>query len=125
MIAWRYFVPRPGYFKALKIAAACPEIRIHMDRIALYSAGYYFVTAILVTGFAAVYPIIFLAEKGRRFLGFLPDFAEKRFEALHEAHAILPVEEIRRRIGLPPEHGVILRKPDFRADDDGTEGSIG
>lgn len=118
MIAWRYFIPRPRYFQSLKIATACPEISRHLDRIALYSVGNALVTTVLVIGFVAVFPIFWIADKLKSLLGLLPDFSGKRIEALRDAHSIVPVEEIRKRIGLPPERGILMRKLEFRESDD-------
>lgn len=110
LLPWRFLVPRKGYFKGLKIADECPEIRTHIDRIAIYSLGCMILKVALFGAFVAIYPLIRIADKAKRLLAALPDFEGKRVEAIREAHEIVPPEEIRMRIGLPPERGTLLRK---------------
>ncbi|RWL22515.1 MAG: hypothetical protein EOR63_32270 [Mesorhizobium sp.] len=114
MIAWRYFVPRTGYFRSLAIGRSCPEIRWHVDRMALCAAGEMLVAAPMIIGYLALLPFIWMAEVSRGALSRLPDFSAKRLEILKQAHAILPISEIRSRIGLPPE-ARILTKADAEA----------
>lgn len=123
-VPWRFLVPRAGYFRSLKIARECPEISGHVDRMALYTAGGAVISVPLVVGVIVVYPVFWAAEKSRGLLGLLPDFSARRLATLSEAHRIVPVEEIRRRIGLPQLYGTIRAKPASNADDNPDKGDI-
>lgn len=109
-IAWRFVVPRSGYFGLLRVARACPEIRSDINKIALYSL-------VINIGFVVALPFVLIGILlGALVVGLvkirshLPDFAELQNDAIKEMHWKVPVEEIRRRVGLDPERGTLLDK---------------
>lgn len=109
MIAWRYLVPRAGYFRSLAVTRKCPEIRWHVDRMALLGAGEMLVAAPMLLGYLVLLPLIWMAERCRGALSWLPDFSAKRLETLRQAHEILSVDEIRTRIGLDPTPRILTK----------------
>lgn len=113
-IPWRYLIPRRRYFQTLRIARACPEISGHMDRIALYGAAEILVMLPLFPIILLWLPIEWLLRKIT--VPRLPDFNQMRCDEVEAAHRIVPLREIRRRMGLP-DTTIITRKPESPAHD--------
>jgi len=108
MIPWRFLVPRRQYFRSLRIARACPEIRAHIDRAAFYTAAENSVFGLFLIPGILVLLIEWCLEKVRHSLP-IPNFAEERNRAIEEAHRIVPIAEIRRRVGLPPLPSIMAK----------------
>jgi len=109
MVPWRYVIPRTGYFRSLAVARKCPEIRWHVDRMALLGAGEMLVSVPMLLGYLVLLPLIWMAERCKGALAWVPDFSAKRLETLRQAHEILSVDEIRERIGLEPTPRIMTK----------------
>ena len=97
---WRYLVPRRRYFRSAAIARACPEIAWHIDRAAVYTAMDGVMLAVSGVALVITAPFWLLAVLIIEMWSRTPDYAERRNKVIEEAHALVPLEEIRRRIGL-------------------------
>lgn len=111
ILPWRYLVPRPRYFQSLKIAKACPEIRWHINRNALLTAGFGAGVSIALPFLCLGLALEWLADLLKKPIRLIPDFEGMRIETTREAHSILPVDEIRERIGLPVARIITKAKP--------------
>jgi len=103
---WRFVSPRRGYFREIKVARACPEIRHLIDKAAFYKLCERFTMLPLAIIFVMVLPFVYLIEFCKRVLRFLPpllpDFSNRRRKVIDEIYEIVPLEEMRERAGLEP-----------------------
>lgn len=100
-LPWHLLVPRKGYFKEARVFKLCPEIHPQINKAAGFQAAEYVVMLPMVLLFVVVYPLMILKELGEKLLRLLPplpDFDEPKRRAIEEAHSILPMEEIRKRL---------------------------
>lgn len=103
---WRFVSPRRGYFREIKVARACPEIKHLIDKAAFYKICERFTMLPLAIIFVMVLPLVYLIEFGKRVLRslppLLPDFSNRRRRVIDEIYKIVPLEEMRERAGLEP-----------------------
>lgn len=103
---WRYVSPRRGYYRELKVARACPEVRHLIDKAAFYKICERITMVPLVIIFVLIFPLAYIIDLGKRMLQhlppLLPDFSNRRRMIIDEIHKKVPLEEMRRRAGLEP-----------------------
>lgn len=116
LIPWRYLSPRRSYFRELKVAKACPEIKHLIDKAAFYKLCDRIFLIPLIAISMIVLPLLAAIELLKKMMqtipSIFPDFRNKRRLVFDEIYAIIPLDEIRERAGLNP---VILKKPNKRA----------
>ena len=103
MSFWRYAVPRRRYFRSLKVARVCPEIEHIVEAQARISAKSYAfdlfwvptvgVVALICGGLTLLFAGV-LSILPRR-----PDFDGEKIDLNYEAWRVVPLEEIRERMG--------------------------
>lgn len=99
---WRRVVPRKDYFRLLRMAKTCPEIRPNIDREAMLKGA----EAVLFLPYLAVWVVLMpffllaaLALVVTQVMPQPPDFSARRMHNSAAAEQILPTAEVRRRMG--------------------------
>lgn len=107
MIPWAYFVPSGSYRRQLNIVRACPEVAHLVHRQARLDAAAWALLApwALVIGLPAfALALVALPSQwaAKRLISVRPfDPSDRKNALTDQAHKILPINEVRRRLGLP------------------------
>ena len=111
---WRFVSPRRGFFREIKVARACPEIRHLIDKAAFYKLCERLTMVPLIIIFGIALPFAYLIEFARRILqaipSFLPDFSNRRRAVIDEIYKIVSLEEMRERAGLEPLPTIVTKR---------------
>lgn len=102
VLPWRYFVPRRGYGRALRLAKACPELRPFIDREAFLKSveAVSIIPQIVILAIAA--PLILVGMVGFVLTQIMPrstGIRDKINENAEAANRLVPPDEACRRIG--------------------------
>lgn len=57
-VPWRYAIPRPRYFRMLRLARACPEVARNVDREAVLKLGQFLVFLPYALLWIAILPLL-------------------------------------------------------------------
>lgn len=100
-IPWRFLVIRRNYFRNIRIAHVCPEIRGEVNRNAFLLSVSLWVYVPLAIILAPFFLMRWVSDAvlDMKALRIFPHFERLRQKSVLEANAKIPPEEVRRRLG--------------------------
>lgn len=111
---------KPILYREILVWWHCPEIRKHIAKAIGYRLSWYLVLLVLIVPAGIIVALAFICDALSRFCHTAGDFILTPSQRLYrlkqncvtEAHKILPVEEIRKRI-YGKDEPIILSKDKF------------
>jgi len=103
-LPWRFIVPRPRFFRNIYVAHKIPEVKRQINRQAFLKFAEYVTFAVLSPALLIIgilYAILWALDsflKPGRF-PIIPPFDEWQREAVEEARAIVPFDDMKERLG--------------------------